>query len=416
MAYLGQYIRQMLSAREPVILPGFGSLVIAEGSGKKGPDGKIDPPGAIILFDATHPKGDGKLAEEYAAGEGLDPEEARQQVLELVDAIKFRLDKGENYQLDLVGTFSRDDDNKVHFTKDPNWVIDPEVFGLSPIDLLELEGDEKTDEEEEDSADILKQEDEAEGEVQPTESMFQEGSGESGEESALDTKEQSSPETTDMTGTDEHEESVTESPESQEDELTESFTKSKPDRDTTSFAVTQQSDVIEKPARKRRGRLIFWIVASVLVATLAIILLIPSDNGIKIGKEGIVIKESGSEAGNTESPVEDQQAAGQELNTQTDENQEEQGIEDAGANEEEAPVPQTVNKYFIIAGSFQNLANASELMESLKAGGYSSEIIITENRMYRVTVRSFETKDAALRGLEEIRSNPGLERAWVLTR
>ncbi|MEX2369793.1 MAG: hypothetical protein WD578_02215, partial [Bacteroidales bacterium] len=139
MAYLGKYIRQILSTQEPVILPGFGSLVPTEGKGVAGSEGKIEPPGTVIRFDATHPKGDGKLAEEYARGEQMDQEEARQQVLELVDAIKFKLDKGEKYELASVGTFTRDDDNKIHFRKDPNWVIDPDEFGLSSLELLELE-------------------------------------------------------------------------------------------------------------------------------------------------------------------------------------------------------------------------------------------------------------------------------------
>lgn len=139
MAYLGKYIRQILSRNEAVILPGFGSLVIVQNTGGSVTRGAIDPPGTNIKFDARHPKDDGMLAAAYASGEGIDPEEARQQVLELVDAIKFKLDKGEQYMLELVGKFSRDDDNKIHFEKDPNWIIDPELFGLSAVDLLEIE-------------------------------------------------------------------------------------------------------------------------------------------------------------------------------------------------------------------------------------------------------------------------------------
>jgi len=139
MAYLGKYIRQILSRQEPVILPGFGSLIISKSVDVSSAAGKIDPPGALIKFDPEHPKDDRKLAAEYAAGEKIDMEEAKQQVLELVDAIKFKLDKGEAFLLDLVGGFTRDNDNRIHFDKDPNWIIDPDLFGLPSLDLLELE-------------------------------------------------------------------------------------------------------------------------------------------------------------------------------------------------------------------------------------------------------------------------------------
>ena len=115
MAYFGKYIRQILSRQEPVVFPGFGSLVMVRGKGINTDDSTIEPPGMIVKFDPNHPKSDGKLAEEYAKGEKIEHEEARQQLLELVDAIKFKLDKGEIYNLSLVGSFSRDDDNRVIF-------------------------------------------------------------------------------------------------------------------------------------------------------------------------------------------------------------------------------------------------------------------------------------------------------------
>ena len=72
MAYFGKYIRQILSRQEPVIFPGFGRLIIQEGKGVKGEDGKIDPPGAVIRFDPEHPKDDMKLDYDYTAGGGID--------------------------------------------------------------------------------------------------------------------------------------------------------------------------------------------------------------------------------------------------------------------------------------------------------------------------------------------------------
>jgi cell division protein FtsN len=73
------------------------------------------------------------------------------------------------------------------------------------------------------------------------------------------------------------------------------------------------------------------------------------------------------------------------------------------------------NNYFIIAGSFSRLTNASDLQDKLNSRGYNAEVMITENRMYRVSVASFATKSEAERALSRIKSEPGLESCWLLS-
>ncbi|MCK4748307.1 MAG: hypothetical protein KAT15_14755, partial [Bacteroidales bacterium] len=137
---IGKHIKQLLAEGKRVILPGFGNLEIKESESGATPSGnRIDPPGLSIKFDAGFSKDDGILAAAYATGEGVDAEEAAQRVLELVDAIKFALDKGEAYPLTEAGTFSRDDDGKVRFETDPGWVLEPDQYGLESMDLLELD-------------------------------------------------------------------------------------------------------------------------------------------------------------------------------------------------------------------------------------------------------------------------------------
>lgn len=385
MAYLGKYIRQILSRKEAVVLPGFGSLVLEEGKGLRQEDGKIDPPGAVVRFDATHPKGDGKLADEYAAGEQLDHEEARQQVLELVDAIKFRLDKGETYLLDMVGEFSRDDDNRVHFAKDPNWVIDPELFGLSALNLLELENEEAGKA--------------GEGTV--------ESPGEAGEESAA-----TAPKDNDLSKSE-----VAGKQQQAEQAGATSAGKEKVTLHTSAPGKTNQKRKVQrKPVNKWR---IIWIVAGSLIIVLTLILLIPSGNGLEVGKEGIIIRDTevgGETDGGSVSGADDQQTPGtdvqEDLGAAATESLQEQ------QEPEEGPVQPPVQeyKYFIIAGSFRNLGNATELQDELKAAGYPAEIILTENRLYRVSVKSFATKQQALDALPSVKSNEGLANAWLLTR
>lgn len=371
MAYPGTYIRQILSSREPVVLPGFGSLVITEGKGGRGADGKIDPPGQTIHFDPTHPKGDGKLAGVYAAGEHLDPEEARQQVLELVDAIKFKLDKGEKYKLQEVGIFSRDDDNRIHFAKDPGWVIDPETFGLDSLEILELEDEESA---EPTGKNELAGKSKLAGVGVPA------GTGDSsaGTEPAGKT---------------------TRSPGRKTGPVT-SGTK-KPSR-----------SIQRKPVNKWK---IIWIVVGSLIAVLVLILLIPTGNGVEFGREGIVIREVNGE---TKTPSSDRTTG----RAGKDKTGKDQAVADQPAEEEvtvEAPrvePPVQQNRYFIIAGSFQSLQNATELLNKLEASGFPAEMIVTENRMYRVSIRSYADRDVAIRELPRVRAESGMESAWVMTR
>jgi hypothetical protein len=378
MAYLGKYIRQILSKQEAVVLPGLGSLVLEEGKGVRSDEGRIDPPGPVVRFDGTKPNDNGRLAAEYAAGEQMDPEEARQQVLELVDAIRFRLDKGERYKLDMVGEFSRDDDNRIHFSKDPNWVIDPGLFGLSSLDLLELENEETQEAVEG-----------VDTETPEAAGMAEEGHGKADDDE----------------GSRKHEEAVP------------GKLRAK-DKDTEQHApVPGKATRKDAAHRKKAGRWrVIWIVTGLLTAVLLLILLIPSENGLEVGKDGIIIRDT--EIGNEDAAGGTGQQPGTGKDVQDDLNaavteslQEDKAIDDGPV----AP-PVQENRYFIIAGSFRNLANATELADQLKAGGHASEIILTENRLYRVSVQSFATKQEALDALPALKKGEGLGNAWLLTR
>ncbi len=48
--------------------------------------------------------------------------------------------------------------------------------------------------------------------------------------------------------------------------------------------------------------------------------------------------------------------------------------------------------FLLLPEAFRNLTNASDLQDQLKARGYPAEVMITENRMYRVSVASYATK------------------------
>jgi cell division protein FtsN len=260
-----------------------------------------------------------------------------------VDAIKFKLDKGEAYDLTLVGKFTRDDNNRIHFQKDQNWVIDPELFGLGSLELLELDAEETP------ISDV----------------------------------------------------STKETPMEKKQVQSEKVKAKK--KLHTPKKPKEKSD--QKPVNKWK---IIWIVIGSLIAVLVLILLIPSgDEGsaIEFGKDGIVIRNTDTKKAPSK-PKYQQDIKGQAEEVIVDDKEAEKGFVPV-----DVPVPE--NQYFIIAGSFQNIQNATELLEQLKVKGYPAEIIYTENRMYRVSVKSFSTKESAVNNLSSIKATPGLEKVWV---
>lgn len=335
---IGKYIKRLLEDRTRVILPGFGNLQVILSDVKNAASGnRLDPPGIKVKFDAGYSKDDGILAETVAAGEVMEREEADQQVLELVDAIKFALDKGETYIIPETGTFSRDEDGKTHFQSDPTWVLEPDQYGLESMELLELD-----------------------------ELPIDDGAA---RKSSSDTR--------------------------------------------SSSQLTDLAPPKPKP-RNVRWRVIWW-VAAVLIVVLVVLILVPGRDGRDGESRNLFNRQPDREeieqADASEDPVSDQDQGGDQ--EQAVEEQSPQ--EEAQAEAELEPPPEETRNFFIIAGSFSNLKNASDLQDQLNSKGYNAEVIITENRMYRVSLASYATKEEAENALSQIKGEAGLESCWLLS-
>jgi cell division protein FtsN/nucleoid DNA-binding protein len=323
---IGKYIRMLLDERKRVILPGFGNLEVFVPEGTQTPSGKrINPPGTSIKFDTSFSKDDDVLAETMAAGEVLERDEAQQRVLELVDAVKFSLDKGEDFVLPEAGTFTKDADGKILFQADPAWVLEPDQYGLESMDLLELEE--------------LPIEDEK--------------AQESGTESKAMPK------------------------------------------------VTTLAPPKAKPKSKKWR--VIWLVAAVLIIVLAVLIIIPSEEGENGERKGLFSKKADQEVVDPQTEVDEQVTP-----------PETEQVESEPEAEQSLPVEET-NSFFIIAGSFNKLKNASDLQDKLNNRGFQAEVMITENRMYRVSVASYATKAEAEKELAKIKSQSGLQSCWLLS-
>ncbi len=370
---VGKYIKQLLDERKQVVLPGFGNLKVMEsGGGVPSSGSSIDPPGTWVRFDPGFSKDDGLLASVYGEGEELGKEEAGQRVLELVDAIKFAFDKGEAYALPETGSFTRDDNGKVHFKIDPSWVLEPDQYGLESVDLLELE--------------------------------------------ELPASEQEAPEKP-------VDKATKGSSEGMEKPLSSGVSTSPAPPTPVKQTPKPITKLAEPQPQKRSARHIMrwraiWIVAGVLIVILVTLIFLPGDPNRQTGPKEPVVNgpegtEKQSEAGSAASNEGSETATTEYQNTP---GQPAEGPEtEAGKTTEEIQPAVQENNYFIIAGSFKHLKYASDLQDQMKARGYSAEVIVTENRMYRVSVAAFISIDEAERTIASIKSEPGMESCWLLS-
>ena len=324
---IGKYIRQLLNDSKRVVFPGFGNLEVKEVKGAVSQTGgKINPPGLTVKFDSGFSKDDGLLASTMVYGEGMKQEDADQRVLELIDAIKFALDKGEPFMLHETGTFLKDDNGKVHFQTVSDWVLEPDHYGLESLDLLELE----------------------------------------------------------------------ELPKEETSRETHVAEKAPP------VAPVKAHEPQPSGRRVRinnRWKAIYIVTGTLIVILMALIFIPKKRPPIEAIQQNGQYQE--------ENTAEETHPGSQEEN-QT------QPVEAQPEEQEPDPVAATPN-FYIIAGSFKHLQNASEMQDQLKARGYKSEILITENRMYRVTVASYTSEAEAENVLSGLKSEPGLNSAWILS-
>jgi len=168
------------------------------------------------------------------------------------------------------------------------------------------------------------------------------------------------------------------------------------------------------------------LVAAALIVILAVLIMIPSEEfrNSETGRRLFPKKpkrevldqdavnadqqERESAGQLTDMDAESQEAESQETDSPQTESQE----ADRESGQTISPEP---HKFFIIAGSFKKLKNASDLQDQLNARGYRAEVMITENRMYRVSVASYATKAEAEQGLKQLSSEAGLQSCWLLS-
>jgi len=110
-------IRDLLTRREGLVIPGLGSLIAEFRSASIAEDRKvIEPPRKIVRFDpGVTEDADEILAGEIAQRENTGIEEARQKIREYVDAVQGELNQHEKVEIKDFGTLKKDVEGVIQF-------------------------------------------------------------------------------------------------------------------------------------------------------------------------------------------------------------------------------------------------------------------------------------------------------------
>jgi cell division protein FtsN len=80
---------------------------------------------------------------------------------------------------------------------------------------------------------------------------------------------------------------------------------------------------------------------------------------------------------------------------------------------EVAELQRTAHRYHLVVASFKTPSYASVLSEQIRSQGYDSRIMISKNQFHRVTLKSFDNFQTAIREMNALRSSGEYGDAWV---
>jgi nucleoid DNA-binding protein/cell division septation protein DedD len=135
---LGNYISELLTEHETVIIPGFGAFLSAYKPATLDEEtGEMDPPTKKVSFNSKIRHNDGLLVGYIAEKEGISKSQALKKIDFEREEILYRLDKGETVPYENLGSFSYDENREIQFNysgKD-NLLLDS--FGLGAASMME---------------------------------------------------------------------------------------------------------------------------------------------------------------------------------------------------------------------------------------------------------------------------------------
>ena len=129
-------IRQLLSEKGCVIIPGFGALMTKPRSAAIQPERQvIHPPAYEVVFNSGLTTNDGLLAQRLADLERITFVKSLNKIKATAEQWWVTLNKGESLRLQGIGEFYPVDDGLVGFTPQMLDTVRPDVYGLNSVHL-----------------------------------------------------------------------------------------------------------------------------------------------------------------------------------------------------------------------------------------------------------------------------------------
>ena len=357
----GKYIHELLLENDIVIVPGFGAFVSEYKPAEISNDGdEMKPPSKVVSFNQQIRNNDGLLVGHVAENKRISHYDALKRIEKERENILYKLDSGEQVEIDEVGILFYTDENTIAFKaeEDENLLLDS--FGLEATTIAV---EEETVEEEPEVVPPFIPEDE-----EIDEPTIQE-----------EIEEEESPEV---------EETIVEP-------APIPVTEPKPEK------IKVEEEAQEE--KKKRGWLWLFLVLIPLIAVSVFIFMKGNEDGAadkaKETTRSAVIEEPAIVSQDTvEVFAKDTLPAIQK---------------DSVIVEETKVVDTNVPKYYLVGGSFAVEENAETYLNELKARGFDAFHVGKKGRFFIIGIGTYDTFGLAEKAKQEfMTNNPGSE-VWV---
>lgn len=405
---MDKYIKQLLLEFSKIILPDFGAITIS------------DEETGELMFQEFLQYDDGKLAALLEAESTMSLQEAKNAVAKFIRELKYHLDKGETYAIYQLGEFTKSENDEYVFhgniktgmvTKPTEEDSDSTKKSPSLGAVLSQVAEEKPEPEE-------KPEEEPE------------------EEEKVESVKKATPPPV---------EKKEETPTKKRNIYIPKVEQTEAEADIDANPPTEKEVVLvsdEKPTeekKKKRGAF-FWLISILLLFILVtgIIMALnynkveeylgwnkfkeaqnfPEENEkegdeLQLNEEPTEIQAADEDEGTNESETQGETET--VADSQSDDALTDSEIDDAiieSITEKVAETPaNTENKYHAISGTFEELTNAENMVQSLKEKGLDAKVIGPFNGMQYVSSQSYPTRQEAQADIQRIRKISG--GAWI---
>ncbi len=137
-------IRDLLFRGEGVTLPGLGTLqVIYHPAGIKQGSDYLIPPSGEMVYDCTRSRNDGVLESHLMRLSGCSSGEAKIHLEAFTESILTRLRQEKPAVVAGLGTFMPGQPEQVSFEPDPNLILCPDAYGLTPFRMSPISSERK---------------------------------------------------------------------------------------------------------------------------------------------------------------------------------------------------------------------------------------------------------------------------------